>query len=222
MMRISLNPSTHSPEYKRIAAFLGDLYFLAPRRHTLSIMSTTQNVWSYSVSFSCVDRSGADILGTSLEKRQICSWTWLVPWKWSSGVLRFYWLNWLGRRRRRQYVYFFYLPHGSRCETTIFQSILLMLLIQMSLKEVIHREVFHPCCQASTGTNGHLSVQNSWRSMRTPMCSYSRMIRFERSRWHTWITSPTRWVCEEPYPVCVCIFPCRLVMDKLGLCRLWH
>ncbi|KIM54010.1 hypothetical protein SCLCIDRAFT_137679 [Scleroderma citrinum Foug A] len=38
---------TYVPEYKRISAFLGDLYFQAPRRHALSIMSTTQNVWSY-------------------------------------------------------------------------------------------------------------------------------------------------------------------------------
>ncbi|KIM54022.1 hypothetical protein SCLCIDRAFT_137622 [Scleroderma citrinum Foug A] len=36
-----------TPEYKRISAFLGDLYFQAPRRHALNIMSTTQNVWSY-------------------------------------------------------------------------------------------------------------------------------------------------------------------------------
>ncbi|KIM54296.1 hypothetical protein SCLCIDRAFT_1222166 [Scleroderma citrinum Foug A] len=38
---------TLTPEYKRISAFQGDLYFQAPRRHALSIMSTTQNVWSY-------------------------------------------------------------------------------------------------------------------------------------------------------------------------------
>ncbi|KIM54027.1 hypothetical protein SCLCIDRAFT_31424 [Scleroderma citrinum Foug A] len=36
-----------TPEYKRISAFQGDLYFQAPRRHALSIMSTTQNVCSY-------------------------------------------------------------------------------------------------------------------------------------------------------------------------------
>ncbi|KIM54024.1 hypothetical protein SCLCIDRAFT_1222315 [Scleroderma citrinum Foug A] len=38
---------TITPEYKRISAFQGDLYFQAPRRHALGIMSTTQNVWSY-------------------------------------------------------------------------------------------------------------------------------------------------------------------------------
>ncbi|KAI6026036.1 Alpha/Beta hydrolase protein [Pisolithus marmoratus] len=38
---------TLTPEYKRIAAFLGDFYFQAPRRYSLSILSTTQNVWSY-------------------------------------------------------------------------------------------------------------------------------------------------------------------------------
>lgn len=36
-----------TPEYKRISAFLGDFYFQAPRRYALSIMSATQNVWSY-------------------------------------------------------------------------------------------------------------------------------------------------------------------------------
>ncbi|KAL4072141.1 Alpha/Beta hydrolase protein [Scleroderma citrinum] len=38
---------TLTPEYKRISAFLGDFYFQAGRRYALSIMSTTQNVWSY-------------------------------------------------------------------------------------------------------------------------------------------------------------------------------
>lgn len=38
---------TLTPEYKRIAAFQGDFYFQAPRRYSLSILSTTQNVWSY-------------------------------------------------------------------------------------------------------------------------------------------------------------------------------
>lgn len=38
---------TLTPEYKRIAAFQGDFYFQAPRRYSLSILSTTQDVWSY-------------------------------------------------------------------------------------------------------------------------------------------------------------------------------
>ncbi|KAH7928880.1 alpha/beta-hydrolase [Leucogyrophana mollusca] len=38
---------TLTPEYKRISAFQGDFYFQAPRRYALSILSKTQNVWSY-------------------------------------------------------------------------------------------------------------------------------------------------------------------------------
>ena len=40
MIGISLSPLTRSPEYKRIFAFRGDLYFQAPRRHALSVMYT--------------------------------------------------------------------------------------------------------------------------------------------------------------------------------------
>lgn len=38
---------TLTPEYKRISAFQGDFYFQAPRRYSLSLLSKTQNVWSY-------------------------------------------------------------------------------------------------------------------------------------------------------------------------------
>ena len=59
------------PEYKRISAFLGDLYFQTPRLYTLSIMSTTQNVWSYR-EFCPISHYDANriFFETSLEKRQ--------------------------------------------------------------------------------------------------------------------------------------------------------
>ncbi|KAH7915897.1 Alpha/Beta hydrolase protein [Hygrophoropsis aurantiaca] len=38
---------TLTPEFKRISAFQGDFYFQAPRRYALSILSKTQDAWSY-------------------------------------------------------------------------------------------------------------------------------------------------------------------------------
>jgi len=36
-----------TPQYKRVAAFVGDFYFQAPRRSMLAQMSKTQKTWSY-------------------------------------------------------------------------------------------------------------------------------------------------------------------------------
>lgn len=42
----------HSPQYKRLAAVQGDLFFQAPRRFFMQAMSRTQKTYAFSESFT--------------------------------------------------------------------------------------------------------------------------------------------------------------------------
>lgn len=73
-----------TPEFKTMAAILGDLGFQAPRRHFLNTMSDKQNTWSYCTSRvlfpACARRSLTVSLSHSEQTPEAAASTRLGPW----------------------------------------------------------------------------------------------------------------------------------------------